>query len=212
MRKIMALVFASLCLAACNTTGKSYNITLSPSRTPDPLDVYNLAGIIPVGDEMVSYWRNRHCNFVIIENYPEAVQSLINITRTDYKVGILNLSKPLSQAALGHVVDMACQDYFAHVALDGSDPAVRSVTAGYRFDVLHEDLAKYNVVNFNDVIPSEAATTTVDMWIVSASHKEALLDPNVLDLGAALACGYSHENGNTYENCYAATEFGRLRK
>ena len=99
----------------------------------------------------------------------------------------------LARSARAHTQDMATQNYFDHVAPNGSTLDTRDNAAGYTgWTTLGENIvAGDNVAGF------------VQRWLDSPSHCKTLMDPEFRELGI----GYVFRAGTTY-GTYATQEFG----
>lgn len=100
----------------------------------------------------------------------------------------------LLKAADAHALDMATQNYFAHVSLDGRSPPQRLISAGYNYSSMGENLAAGQA-------SVEAAMTD---WIASPGHCQNLMNPSYRDV--ALAC--ASKTTATYRS-YWVLELGR---
>lgn len=90
-------------------------------------------------------------------------------------VGPLAWSERLESAAARHSRDMHVHDHFAHVGTDGSDVADRVTDAGYRWRLVGENIA----------VGHPSVDAVVQAWLDSPSHCRQLMDPRVLEVGAA---------------------------
>lgn len=102
-----------------------------------------------------------------------------NAKRTEAGLGSLEFNSFLAQAAKAKGEDMLAQDYWAHVAPDGTQPWKFFVDAGYKYRYAGENLAR----DFAD--PSSA----VEAWMSSPSHKENMLSPKYQEIGVAVVEG-----------------------
>jgi uncharacterized protein YkwD len=83
----------------------------------------------------------------------------------------------LRAAAQAHARDMLDHDYFAHEGHDGSNPAQRVGSTGYRYRLIGENIAS----------GATTAQEAVDGWIASPGHCENLMDPRFTQSGVAYA-------------------------
>jgi uncharacterized protein YkwD len=90
----------------------------------------------------------------------------------------------LAAAAQGHSDDMATQNYFSHVSLDGRQFDQRAAAAGYTGGFLAENIAA----------GQGTLAVTLQTWIASPGHCANLMSPDYKDV--ALAC--ASKNGTTY--------------
>jgi hypothetical protein len=75
--------------------------------------------------------------------------------------------------------DMLNRNYWAHVAPDGTEPWAFFINAGYKYRYAGENLAR----DFS------SASSTVDAWMASPSHRENLLSNKYKDIGVAVVEG-----------------------
>lgn len=85
----------------------------------------------------------------------------------------------LSQAAREKGLNMIANDYWAHVAPDGTEPWVFFARAGYKYRYAGENLAR-------DFTNPQA---TVDAWMASVTHRENLLSAKYKEIGVAVVEG-----------------------
>lgn len=100
----------------------------------------------------------------------------------------------LLKAADAHALDMATQNYFAHVSVDGRTPPQRLINAGYNYSNMGENLAAGQA-------SVEAAMSD---WIASPGHCQNLMNPAYRDV--ALSC--ASKPTATYRS-YWVMELGR---
>ncbi len=102
-----------------------------------------------------------------------------NSQRSAQNLPALNINSELSQAAYLKASDMFKQQYWAHVAPDGTTPWVWFSKVDYNYAYAGENLAK----NFTT---ADAATAA---WMASPEHKANILDTNYTDVGFAVVSG-----------------------
>src|SRR3990172_851105 len=110
---------------------------------------------------------------------PEAIIELINQKRNDAGLGKLEYNAQLAQSARAKGEHMLSQDYWAHIAPDGTQPWKFFTDAGYIYRFAGENLAR----DFSD------PTSAVSAWMASPSHKENLLSSKYKDTGVAVVEG-----------------------
>lgn len=103
----------------------------------------------------------------------DRVVELTNKERAKYGLQPVKLNLVLNQVALHHSQDMAMQDFFDHVALDGSEPWDRMTRAGYQYSVAAENIAA------GFLTPE----TVVQAWMESPGHRSNILAPDVEEIG-----------------------------
>lgn len=109
----------------------------------------------------------------------EEIVNLTNAEREKAGLGTLSFNEKLSAAAKNKAEDMFEDDYWAHIARDGTTPWVFIENSGYDFFAAGENLAR----DFND---SEAV---VRAWMNSPSHKDNVLGASYKDIGVAVVNG-----------------------
>ena len=90
-------------------------------------------------------------------------------------VAELQWNDTLAAAAEDHLLDMVGNNYFGHIAPDGSDPVLRAQALGYTGDYVGENIAR----GYNNV------TDVMNAWINSADHCQAMMDSLYKEMGAA---------------------------
>lgn len=93
----------------------------------------------------------------------------------------------LEKAALDHSVDMNKNNYFDHVAPDGSNPGDRITRAGYTWRAYGENIAKGYT--------SEQAV--MNGWLQSEGHCKNIMAANVKEMGAG-------RDGNYWTQIFAS--------
>jgi len=97
----------------------------------------------------------------------------------------LQMFATLDSVAAEHAADMARHDYFEHVDLKGNTPADRVRAAGYRAQLVGENIA-YGPASAQEVVAG---------WLHSPGHCENIMDPRFTDMGLALASGRGARRG-----------------
>jgi len=110
---------------------------------------------------------------------PDEVVRITNEKRTQVGLSPLSLNSTLSQAAQAKGADMLNKGYWAHVAPDGSQPWVFFTNFGYKYRYAGENLAR----DFS------SASSAVEAWMGSASHKENLLSSKYKEVGIGVIEG-----------------------
>lgn len=123
------------------------------------------------------------CNFSENTAYIQQIQSLINAERTKNGLPALGLSTPLTAAAQGHSIDMACNSLLSHSGSDGSNVHSRIVAAGY--------LPSYS----EEIIYAGGdAQDAFTWWMNDAIHRAAILNPKSIEMGI----GYAYVAASVY--------------
>lgn len=109
----------------------------------------------------------------------EDLFSLTNQERTKLSLPILKSNALLASAAYNKGVDMFADQYWAHVAPDGTTPWDFILGAGYDYHYAGENLAK----DFTQ------ASSIVAAWMNSPSHRDNIVNENFEDMGIAVVSG-----------------------
>jgi len=124
----------------------------------------------------------------------QEVLHLTNLERQTNGLPPLKGDQLLDAAALGHATDMAVNDYFDHIGLDGSAPWDRMSAAGYLWDRAGENIAAGHT----------AAADVVEAWMNSPGHRANILGADFVEVGN----GYFFEGASTFGH-YWVQNFGR---
>ncbi len=128
--------------------------------------------------------------FLIISPFPnilgyaanisvEEVIMLTNEKRAQEGLAPLKQNSTLSASAFEKGKHMLAQDYWAHVAPDGTEPWFFFKQGGYSYRYAGENLAR----DFSD------ANSAVEAWMASPSHRENILSTRYKDIGIAVVEG-----------------------
>ena len=107
------------------------------------------------------------------------IYSLSNQERTNVGLTPLILNSQLNSAALAKANDMMADNYWAHIAPDGTTPWYFIESSGYDYITAGENLAK----DFN------TSSGVVAGWMASTSHRENILNSSYKDVGYAVVNG-----------------------
>lgn len=110
------------------------------------------------------------------------IQEVVNLTnqkRAQAGLSTLSLNQALSSAAYTKGRDMIDRDYWAHVAPDGTQPWKFFSTFGYKYRYAGENLAR----DFSN------ASTAVEAWMNSPTHRENILNPKYKEIGIGVVEG-----------------------
>lgn len=110
---------------------------------------------------------------------PSEVIRLTNAQRAANGLGALSENSSLDGAALAKGNDMLAKGYWAHFAPDGTSPWSFFLSFGYRYKYAGENLAR----DFQD------ASSAVNAWMNSPSHRENILNPNYREIGIGVVEG-----------------------
>ena len=109
----------------------------------------------------------------------EQIIDLTNAKREKNNQPALIQNSLLTKAAQNKVQDMFANNYWAHTSQKGRTPWSFITNAGYRYLYAGENLAR----DFHN------ASSVVDAWMNSPSHRANLLDSNFKEIGVAVASG-----------------------
>jgi len=110
---------------------------------------------------------------------PSEVVRLTNEKRAQNGLLPLTENSVLSSAAIAKGNDMLAKDYWAHFAPDGTSPWNFFVNFGYKYRYAGENLAR----DFSN------ASSAVDAWMASSTHKENILNANYKEVGIGVVEG-----------------------
>jgi hypothetical protein len=110
---------------------------------------------------------------------PSEVVRLTNEKRAAAGLSALSLNQELSAAAYTKGQDMIARDYWAHIAPDGTEPWKFFKDFGYKYRYAGENLAR----DFSD------ASSAVNAWMNSPTHKENMLNPKYKEIGIGVVEG-----------------------
>lgn len=110
---------------------------------------------------------------------PEEVIRLTNQKRAENGLSTLQYNGALADAARKKGENMLAMDYWAHVAPDGTQPWKFFTDSGYKYKYAGENLAR----DFSN------ASSAVDAWMASPSHKANLLSDKYKEIGIAVVEG-----------------------
>jgi hypothetical protein len=125
---------------------------------------------------------------------PSQVVEQTNQQRTKAGLGPLTVNDKLTQAALAKGQDMFNDQYWAHVAPDGTQPWSFIQNAGYAYSVAGENLAR----DFSN---------TADMmnaWMASPTHRANIMSSRYKEIGIAVIDG----NLEGYDTTLVVQMFG----
>lgn len=110
---------------------------------------------------------------------PSEVVRLTNEKRISAGLSALSLNQELSAAAYTKGQDMISKDYWSHVAPDGTQPWKFFNQFGYKYRYAGENLAR----DFTD------ASSAIDAWMNSPTHRENILNPKYKEIGIGVVEG-----------------------
>ena len=109
----------------------------------------------------------------------EQLLASTNAKRAEAGLDALTLNGTLSQAAAAKAADMLANNYWAHNSPLGKTPWDFIISAGYRYTLAGENLAK----NF------QTSSGVVDAWMNSPTHKANIFKAGYREVGFAVVNG-----------------------
>ena len=119
------------------------------------------------------------CSFEENAQFVTQLETLINDERTAAGVPALTVDEQLTEAARDHAIDMLCNDYLSHIALDGSTPEQRVEAAGFNASLVLENLYALHPAYGGN--PQSA----FDWWMNDPDSQADLLNANTTVVGIA---------------------------
>lgn len=186
---ILAVVSVAL-LASCGGSGDGSSATAGSTTQA-------ATGSIPA--ETIVVTPEASCN---IAAFAESMLQAVNQARATGRycgatyypaVPALAWNAPLTEAAVGHAIDMAANNYFSHTSLDGRTFVARIAAAGYSGTSLAENIAA-GAANVDAVI---------SQWLASSGHCANIMSASYQDFGAACGSGATSTYGT-----YWVQDFG----
>ncbi len=121
------------------------------------------------------------CVFQTNPDFLTNLVTLINAQRASNNLPALTLNAQLSAAAQNHSEDMACNNFLQHSGWNGSTPASRIAAAGYVASITRENIYAQPPQYGGD------AQAAVTWWMSDQIHRDAILNPQVKELGVGYA-------------------------
>ena len=112
-----------------------------------------------------------NCSYTTNDGYVQTLIGLINQARTDVGRAALTVNQQLMNAAQGHSLDMACNNFLNHSGSDGSWIGDRLLQAGY------PNLYYLEIIAIG--LPQDA----MNQWRVDKDHWDAVLNSRVTEIG-----------------------------
>jgi uncharacterized protein YkwD len=127
-------------------------------------------------------------------SYESRVIELINAERAKVGLSALSTQGQLGSAARLHSTDMACNNYFSHTGLDGSNSADRAQRQGYSSGFVGENIAA----------GYSSPANVVQGWMKSPGHKANMLSPEYTEIGVGYAFGDASDYGLYWTAVFAS--------
>lgn len=127
------------------------------------------------------------CKYNYSENAPyvQELASLITRARGDAGLSALNLSPLLTQAAQGHSIDMACNNFLSHAGSDGSPFGGLVRAVGYPNP-------------FQEIIAIGTPQNAMDQWYADSGHWEIVLNGFATEMGIGYAYNANSDFGGYF--------------
>jgi uncharacterized protein YkwD len=143
--------------------------------------------ISPYATPIATKYRIASCHPTESADYVNQIAVLINQARANARLPALGINVRLTAAAQAHSVDMACHGLLSHTGSDGSSIHERIVAQGYSPSYSEE-------VIYGSGYPQNA----MDYWMSDSIHRDAILDPNVSEMGV----GYAFVEDTAFQGYY----------
>jgi uncharacterized protein YkwD len=124
--------------------------------------------------------------------YITQMLGLINSARSVAGLPAVSLNAQLSAAAQAHSADMACNSLLSHTGSQGSTLKSRLAAQGYT--------ASFQVENIYAQPPNFGGNpqAAMDWWLADATHRDAILDARVIEVGLGYAFVQGSELGGYF--------------
>jgi uncharacterized protein YkwD len=155
-------------------------VIVGSGSAPDP----SQSGSASVGAPAISSGNlNISCKYTYSENAATAQElaALINQARRDAGLATLEANPLLTQAAQGHSIDMACNNFLGHEGSDGSRFGGQVRAVGYP-------------TSFQEIIAIGTPQNAMDQWAADPGHWEIVLNPFATEMGV----GYAYNANSDY--------------
>ena len=132
------------------------------------------------------------CSYTSSSSYLNEIATLINNARAQNGLSTLTVNPQLALAAQNHSIDMACHGLLSHTGSNSSTVQERVAAAGYNGSYSEE-------IIYGSGYPQ----TAFDWWMNDPIHRDAILNPNAVDMGV----GYAYKADTAYGGYYTV-DFG----
>ena len=102
----------------------------------------------------------------------------------------------IADSALVHSIDMAENQYFDHIAPDGSNAGDRLIDEGYQPAAWGENI----------LVGLENSSVVIQNWLDSPGHCDVIMHPDLHELGVGMARGNYQGRSTLYWTLVMATE------
>lgn len=141
-------------------------------------------GLVLLSAVLLKAWTTTPDNLSSVLGFSSTITAAEVVDQTNEKrasqgLEPLTVNTLLNQAALAKAQDMMSDQYWAHVAPDGTQPWSFISQSGYTYSVAGENLAR----DFSDT------PAMISAWMASPTHKANLLHPRYKEIGIAVVDG-----------------------
>lgn len=123
----------------------------------------------------------------------QQVVDRVNAERAAAGCQPLTIDARLVQAATSHSSDMATNNYFSHMGLDGSTFDSRIAATGYQFQMAGENIAA----------GTATAEAVMELWLNSPSHRANILNCGYTQIGVGHAYSATSNYGHYWTQVFA---------
>ncbi|NCN24296.1 MAG: hypothetical protein COU65_03930 [Candidatus Pacebacteria bacterium CG10_big_fil_rev_8_21_14_0_10_42_12] len=153
-------------------------------RILHPRELFNFVGLVIIFSTFVRITAASTSPLGSVLGYAvdiKAQQVVAETNKTRASLGLepLTLNSSLSEAALSKGQHMLTNQYWSHVAPDGTEPWYFIKNVGYGYTVAGENLAR----DFQDT------PDMISAWMASPTHKANIVNPEYKDIGVAVING-----------------------
>jgi uncharacterized protein YkwD len=135
------------------------------------------------------------CKYTTSWSYPNELAQLINSARSSAGLPALAVNAQLAAAAQAHSTDMACYSLLSHTGSDASTIQQRVAASGYpgsgAIEIIYGGYGAYPLTAFT-------------WWMNDPTHRDAILNGSITEMGA----GYAYVEDSAHGNYYTV-DFGR---
>ncbi|PIY80003.1 MAG: hypothetical protein COY80_05235 [Candidatus Pacebacteria bacterium CG_4_10_14_0_8_um_filter_42_14] len=153
-------------------------------RILHPRELFNFIGLVIIFSSFVHMTAASTSPLGSVLGYAVDIQAQqvvaeTNKTRASLGLEPLTINPSLSAAALAKGQHMLTNQYWSHVAPDGTEPWSFIKNSGYSYTVAGENLAR----------DFQATPEMISAWMSSPTHKANIVNPEYKDIGVAVING-----------------------
>jgi hypothetical protein len=170
----------------------------------DNVDIERSLEVVEEISDSVLPWNSLGLSNEEIFEIEDEIERLINIEREKYGLQPLVGNALLWEVTYSHSLDMAENNYFDHISLDGKEPTNRGIALGYYCEReisgwIYSGIAENIFLIPSGYSKSEIASEIVDGWMESPGHRENILTADYIYGEIAIAV--------SHEGTFPASEF-----